>query len=197
MPKVTDEYRTLKRAEIADAAMRAFQRKGFHAASMADIITESGLSAGAIYGHFSSKNEIVLEVASKVIGTRIDQVEELAAQTPMPLPAALLRVVSDGLLRDVGRPEMLVQLWGEAITDPGVKDMAAELVGRLRAVYRSYISRWHQRIHTLTPADADTLAADQVDLFLSCIQGFILQSALLPDFDREAFFASMEAHLPR
>ena len=54
MPKVTDEYRIAKREEIADAALRAFRRKGFQGASMADIIAESGLSAGAIYGHFAS-----------------------------------------------------------------------------------------------------------------------------------------------
>ena len=56
MPKVSEEYRTARRSEIARAALRCFARKGFDATSMADIIAESGLSAGAIYGHYKSKN---------------------------------------------------------------------------------------------------------------------------------------------
>lgn len=197
MPKVTDQYRATKREEIAAAAMRAFQRKGFHAASMADIIAESGLSAGAIYNHYKNKNELVLEVASKVIGTRIGEVEELAARTPMPPPAALLRVLTSGLLQDVGQPEMLVQLWGEAITDAAVRTMAALLLGRLRTTYEKYISLWHQRQYQLPGDRADELATRQSALFVSCAQGFIVQSALLADFDNEAFFDSMETFLPR
>ena len=79
MPKVTDEYRIAKREEIADAALRAFRRKGFQGASMADIIAESGLSAGAIYGHFASKGDIILDVATRVVGARVDDVQQLMA----------------------------------------------------------------------------------------------------------------------
>lgn len=46
-----------RREEIIAAAIRAFSTKGFSRASMADVIAESGRSAGAIYGHFSGKRE--------------------------------------------------------------------------------------------------------------------------------------------
>ncbi|WP_456846025.1 TetR/AcrR family transcriptional regulator, partial [Cellulomonas sp. P5_C6] len=75
MPKVTEEYRVARRDEIADAALRAFRRKGFQATSMAEIIAESGLSAGAIYGHYPSKSAIVVDVASRVIGVRVRDIE--------------------------------------------------------------------------------------------------------------------------
>ena len=78
MPKVTEEYRVARRDEIADAALRAFRRKGFQATSMAEIIAESGLSAGAIYGHYASKDAIIVDVASRVVGNRILDVERLA-----------------------------------------------------------------------------------------------------------------------
>ncbi|MBC7517644.1 MAG: TetR/AcrR family transcriptional regulator [Microbacteriaceae bacterium] len=197
MPKVTEEYRVSKRAEITSAAMRAFRRKGFHATSMADIITESGLSAGAIYGHFGGKNDIVLEVASRVIDARIGKVEELSSARPLPAPAELLRLLASGLAHDLGRPAMLVQLWGEAVTEPALRALWGLLVGRLRAAYCSYLSLWHQSEHGATVADADRLAAEQVVLFLSCAQGYILQSALVTEFDGEAFLRSMELHLPR
>jgi AcrR family transcriptional regulator len=196
MPKVTEEYRTAKRAEIADAAMRAFQRRGFQAASMADIITESGLSAGAIYGHFRSKSEIVIEVATRVVGSRIGEVEHLAASDPMPPPASLVRILMQGMLRDVGSPGLLVQLWGEAVTEPEVRRLAMGVFARLRETYGAYISLWQQREHGLPAAEADTLADEQVAIFIGSAQGFILQSALVPDFDREAYLTSIEKYLP-
>ena len=63
MPKVTEEHRLAKHDEILDAALRAFSRKGFQATSMAEIIAESGMSAGAIYRYFASKADIVRGVA--------------------------------------------------------------------------------------------------------------------------------------
>ena len=87
MPKVTDEYRAARRDEIVDAALAAFRRKGFQAASMADIIAESGQSAGAIYGHFKGKSEIVLEVATRVVGERVDDVQRLGEGERLVPPA--------------------------------------------------------------------------------------------------------------
>ena len=197
MPKVTDEYRASRREEITAAAMRAFHRKGFQATSMADIIAESGLSAGAIYGHFRSKNEIIFEVATKVISARLGEVEELAARDPMPAPGSLIRVLMGGMLHDLGRPAMLVQVWGEAMTDPLVRDLANQVMARLRTVYSDYIALWHERQNGLAPAAAHALAEEQVALFLASAQGFIIQSALFDDFDSGAFLTTIEKYLPR
>jgi TetR/AcrR family acrAB operon transcriptional repressor len=52
----------VRRREILEAALRIFARKGYSAATMADITRESGLTRGGIYWHFSSKWEIFLEM---------------------------------------------------------------------------------------------------------------------------------------
>jgi AcrR family transcriptional regulator len=198
MPKVSDEYRATKRDEIAAAAMRAFHRGGFQGTSMADIIAESGLSAGAIYGHFTSKNEIVLEVVARVVGARMDEIEEFISRTPMPPPAMLVRVLMGGMLHDLGgRPTLIVQVWGESMTDPLVHRLANTVMGRLRGLYVEYISLWHQRQNGLSQTEGDALAEEQSSLFLASAQGFILQSALFDDFDGDAYLASIEKHLPR
>ena len=59
MPRVSDEYMTRRREEILGAAKACFAREGFHATSMRDIYRECGLSPGAVYNHFASKEEIV------------------------------------------------------------------------------------------------------------------------------------------
>lgn len=197
MPKVTEEYRAARRDEIVRAAITAFQRKGFQAASMADIIAVSGLSAGAIYGHFKSKSDIVIEVASRIVGARIGEVERLEAADPMPPPAALVRILMTGMMRDIGNSSLLVQLWGEAVTDREIRRLASGVLKRLRTIYSEYISLWHQREHGLSPAEADALADGQVALFVGAAQGYILQSAILDDFDAEQYLSNIEQNLPR
>src|SRR3954470_18901979 len=59
MPRVSEEHLERRRRQILDAARRCFVRKGVHETSMQDIFAESGLSAGAVYRYFKSKNEIV------------------------------------------------------------------------------------------------------------------------------------------
>ncbi|MDX1599965.1 MAG: helix-turn-helix domain-containing protein, partial [Anaerolineales bacterium] len=48
--------------QILDAALRLFAREGFHAASMDDLVAESGLSKGSLYWYFESKDDIVFGV---------------------------------------------------------------------------------------------------------------------------------------
>lgn len=197
MPRVSEQHRLARREEILDAAMRSFQCHGFQAASMADIIAESGLSAGAIYGHFPSKTAIIHEVASRVIGARVDDLERHMALDPLPPPASLLRVITSGMLRDVGRASLVVQIWGEAVADLSIRDLVHGVFGRLLVAWTAYLSRWHQQESGLDPAQADALAEDQLPLYLAAVQGYILQSALLPGFDAERYLTAAETYLPR
>ena len=197
MPKVTEEYRAARRDEIIRAALAAFRRKGFQAASMADIIAESGLSAGAIYGHFKGKSDIVLEVASRVVGERVGDVRRLSDADELVPPSALLRVLAEGMRRDLGDPTIIVQIWGEAITDPQLMALALRTFERLHAAIRGYVGLWHERVHAASPEDAAAIADRQVPLFISAVQGYLLQRAIMPGFDGDAYFDTLDAYLPR
>jgi AcrR family transcriptional regulator len=59
MPKVSDEHRQSRREQILDAAVNCFIKNGFHQTSMRDICKEAGLSSGAVYLQFKSKEEII------------------------------------------------------------------------------------------------------------------------------------------
>lgn len=48
-----------RRSQILDAAMAVFSRRGFHAARMDDIAEEAGLSKGALYLYYKSKDAII------------------------------------------------------------------------------------------------------------------------------------------
>lgn len=55
------------RAELLDAAARAFARQGYEGASLGDIAADAGYTKGAVYAHFGSKHELFLEVARRQI----------------------------------------------------------------------------------------------------------------------------------
>src|SRR6476646_5935317 len=55
------------RAQLLDAAARVFAEKGYFGARIVDIVRAAGLSSGAVYGRFDSKDELLMEaVLSRV-----------------------------------------------------------------------------------------------------------------------------------
>jgi len=196
MPKVTDEYRESKRREIAEAALRAFNRKGFKAASMADIISESGVSAGAIYGSFRNKADIVHEVATTMVTERLLAGEESLFDEPMPSPGEVVGIMMRGVTTTVENSDVLVQLWGEAVTDPDLREITQEIMDRIDTLYQRYLTRWYARTRDLPEADAEALAQRFGPVLVSLSQGFIIQSAIRDDFDGEAYLAAAAELFP-
>jgi AcrR family transcriptional regulator len=64
--------------QILDAAIRVFSRLGFHNASMDDIVAESGLSKGALYWYFKSKDDIIIAILDAIFA------RELAGARALP-----------------------------------------------------------------------------------------------------------------
>ena len=58
-PKVTEEYLEERRQTIIAAAEVCFARLGIHATTLEDIRTQAGVSRGAVYHYFKSKEDIV------------------------------------------------------------------------------------------------------------------------------------------
>ena len=65
MPRVSEAHLAARRQQILDAARTCFLRNGFHMTSMQDVIAEGGLSVGAVYRYFKSKNDIVEAIAEQ------------------------------------------------------------------------------------------------------------------------------------
>jgi AcrR family transcriptional regulator len=79
-------------AEIIAAAYEVFAEKGFAAARLDDIATAAGVSKGALYLYFETKQDIFEAVVREAVGPNIDVIETMAAAHPGPL-ADLLRMV--------------------------------------------------------------------------------------------------------
>src|SRR5271166_1320158 len=82
MPKVTDQYRDARRDQILSAAKRCFLRDGFHATSMQDLFAEAGLSSGAVYRYFASKDEVIIAIAEENMLDVVAMVHDVACRQP-------------------------------------------------------------------------------------------------------------------
>jgi AcrR family transcriptional regulator len=61
------------RAQILQAAFAEIHRHGFQAASINKILADTGLTKGALYHHFPTKQALGLAVVDEVIHRRIDE----------------------------------------------------------------------------------------------------------------------------
>ncbi len=67
---IRDPYGT--RDAILDAAFQEIHRYGFQAASIANILSKTGLTKGALYHHFPTKSDLGLAVIEEVVREGLD-----------------------------------------------------------------------------------------------------------------------------
>ena len=65
--KVTREQVAERREKILNAAGRLFRERGFEAVTIADVMKEAGLTHGAFYGHFRSKDDLVAQTLARLL----------------------------------------------------------------------------------------------------------------------------------
>lgn len=63
MPKISEERRAERREEILAGARRCFADNGYEGATVARLEDEIGLSRGAIFNYFPSKEDLFVELA--------------------------------------------------------------------------------------------------------------------------------------
>ena len=114
MPRISAARASAQRERILDAALTCFAREGFHAATMQDIVAESGLSPGAIYGYFKGKTEVVMAIATERHAMERQRMQQALAAAD--LDTSLVRLV-EGFVLGLRDPlekrwrRLAVQLW--------------------------------------------------------------------------------------
>jgi AcrR family transcriptional regulator len=188
MPKVTDEHRERRRRQILDAAMACFDRHGLHATTTDDIVAEAGLSAGAIYRYFDSKDAIIEAIATeRHAHERSLLADALVGEDPRASLRTFLERYFDWLADpdEQRRRRVNVYVWAEALHDPRLAGVVAsglaplgEPVEAVRAAVRS---------GTFPPAiDAEPF----VRAVLALLQGFVLQQCWDPTVDLKRYRAT-------
>jgi AcrR family transcriptional regulator len=137
MPRVSAEHLAARRQQILDAARRCFVTNGFHATSMQQVISEAGLSVGAVYRYFPSKSDLIAGIAEQMAADIMGQLRSIA-----DAPERSLVDVMDGAVGIVdantgpdGALPIAVQVWAEAQRDPILRAL-------VRRVYSQIVEVW-------------------------------------------------------
>lgn len=193
MPHLTDETRDARRRQILDAAAACFRRSGFTGTSMAEIIRESSLSAGSIYSHFSSKDEILQATAERTLQRAERILAEAAAAREIMTPRSIARTVPREVVdRDLMR--IFLQLWSEAVVDPRIAEMARGNLRRVRALMAEALLPWARRHGDGGPAEE--LAARRADGLLALMHGYFVRISVDPGLDTPEFLEGIVELLP-
>jgi AcrR family transcriptional regulator len=80
--------------EIVQAALQVFAEKGFAAAKLDDIARRAGVSKGALYLYFETKQDLFRAVVDQAIAPNLQLVFQMIAAHPGPFPD-LLRLIAE------------------------------------------------------------------------------------------------------
>jgi AcrR family transcriptional regulator len=164
VPKVSPSYLEARRQDIIAAASTVFCRKGLQAATMAEIAEEAGITAGAIYRYFHSKDELAFGCLSESAREVTDQWLTTPPHTASPLADfEALAQSTYGLLNDpLHRSETILSL--ESILniaregDPEAMALAAAEQRRIAGGIAAWIATAQQAGELAPDIDPQPLA---------------------------------------
>lgn len=142
MPRISEQDRAQRRQRIVDAAWRRLERNGYHETTVDDVCDEAGVSKGAFYGYFSTKQDLFLALleeetdALNGVAAELSRLEISGGERVRRFVQAMLEVGDHA-----GRVQLRADLWSELAADAVVRERFAEAVERRRAVLREWITK--------------------------------------------------------
>ena len=191
MPRITAARASAQRERVLDAALTCFAREGFHAATMQDIVAESGLSPGAIYGYFKGKTDVVMAIASERHAMERRRMEHALAASDLDtslarLTEAFVLGLRDPLERKWRR--LAVQLWAESLSNPRLKREALAGVTQAIEVLSPMIGKAQREGRWPAHLDPDSAAR----VLIAILQGISLQLAWDNSIDIARFASTLQ-----
>lgn len=116
--------------EIVAAALQVFAEKGFAAARLEEIAARAGVSKGAVYLYFATKEDVFRAVVEQAIAPNLDAVLALLAQHAGPFPTLL---------------HALAERMALVMNQPAIGGVAKMVIGEARN-FPELGRLWHDRL---------------------------------------------------
>ena len=163
------------RTKIMEAAIKLFSNSGYNKASVDDICAEAGISKGAFYHHFKSKQELFLALLDGWLEAIDNSIEaskdKTAPETLMQMTEAfpyIFETAGDGL-------PMFLEFWLQASRDKKIWDASIAPYRRYHKYFTSLINRG---VEEGSFFEVDPELASR--MIVSTAMGLLLQSLLDP-----------------
>ncbi len=113
------EQTAAKHEKILEEASRLFRERGFDGVGIVDIMKSAGLTHGAFYSHFPSKDALVAEANARALADTTKQVKQ-AALGEDPIQVFAADYLSESHLRDAGHGCSLPAVGSDLAREPEV-----------------------------------------------------------------------------
>src|SRR4051794_18892911 len=167
------------RAALLDAALRVFAERGYRDASVDDIAERAGYSKGALYWHFSSKDDVFFALVQERIDRPWREGIEMLRSAPPEVdmaPEASGRFVE--LLR--GQRELLLldhEYWSLAVREPKLRARFAKRQAAMRGALAEAIAQRLEHLGAPPPgAAAEEIATAFIGLALGLGQQRLVEA---------------------
>jgi len=182
--------------KISEATLALSNKKGFSAMSMRDLSTEAGLSVGALYSYFSSKDELIemiqqqsMRVATRVLVDQLTGIDDPHFKLKQAIYAHLYLseimhtwfyfsyMETKNLTKKVQKRAIELELFTEKIftdiieqgkQDRIFRDVNEELVAAMiKAILQDwYLKRWKYEMRNVSVEQYARFLIDLVELYL-------------------------------
>ena len=179
MPKVAEKYKEERRAHILKSAKALFAKNGFHKTTMRDIQKQSGLSSGAVYGYFKSKEDIIEAIAMQTIQQNVATIKSSETR---PDFASKLGALGDHFFGAVesSRKNFIsvdIELWGEAQRNRKVKKILAQSMMAHLDAFCALIEKARVKGEVRASVDSEYAAAAMIGV----MHGLMVQMKIRQD----------------
>ncbi len=167
------------RSHILDVAGELFAQRGYDATSVADICERAGVTKGAFYHHFASKQAVFLELRDRWLGP-LEASMTLTRAEGETLPQVLQRIADMAKLvytaaGEEQRRQVFLELLSAARQDPEILPAMLAPMRKYREMFAQLIDAGIQE-GTLREVDRELVA----QVLISLGFGLIVQSLLDP-----------------
>jgi TetR/AcrR family transcriptional regulator, transcriptional repressor of aconitase len=176
MPKVSQDHRDARRRQILTAAIECFSRDGFHRTTMRNIVRQSGLSPGALYMYFKSKEDMIEAIAAERHSREQERIRVASRRgETSAVVQQLIGRFFEALLDPSERKQrrLAMQFWTEALRNPRILRIVRRGVDVPRRMLARIVREACARGELPQDLEPDAMARVMIALF----QGFVLQLA--------------------
>jgi AcrR family transcriptional regulator len=167
------------RDELLTAALRVFARRGYGQAGVDEIAAAAGYSKGALYWHFSGKEDLLLALLEERIDAPMREMVALLESAPPERDMAVEASREFARRLSKQRDAMLLEreYWSLAIRDPELRARYAERQAELRGALAGALEA---RARHLGTPDLPMAAEDVARIVMSIIGGLTVDELIEP-----------------
>jgi AcrR family transcriptional regulator len=201
-PSALSEERTRRprrdavRRRLLDASLAVFAERGFDSANLDQVAAAAGLTKGAIYSNFASKDELFFAMMTDQVLQRVETIRAaLSANAADPHGQQTLhdigRLLTEAFTTQREWQLVFLDFWRRAVREDAVR---ARFVVYRRAM-RAAIADHVEQIYGGAQVPANFTVDDVVTVVLALCNGLAIEHYIDPNFVSDDLFGRLLARL--